>query len=463
MRKKNLDTVIIGSGPGGYVAAIRAAQLGQHVTIIEKDNIGGTCLNTGCIPSKSLIAIAKKWADYKKHQQIFPNLDQSSKINMEEFQKLKNKNILKLQRGISHLLDNNRIEIISGEAMFLNNSSLSVTDGSGVSSTFSFNHCIIATGSEPRKLPEFPWGNKILSSSHVLNLQSLPEDIIILGGGYIGIELGCAYANLGVKVTIIEEQEDILLLADQDIRKVLKRQLMKKNIKLISNAIAMDYKEEEQKVKIKVQVKENTLQIEADYLIVSAGRIPRTYALGLDNTDIELSENGFIHVDPSLKTSVPSIFAIGDVVKGPALAHKASYEGKLAAEVISGNYYSVDYKAIPLVVFSDPEIALTGQTEGNENTLESMFQMGANGRALTLNQAEGFIKIFSDKATRHIKGAAIIAPNASEIITEVTVAIEAGWTVDDLALTIHPHPTISEAIMEAAELATGLPIHVPII
>ncbi|NWQ43735.1 dihydrolipoyl dehydrogenase [Bacillus sp. EB106-08-02-XG196] len=460
MSEKNLDTVIIGSGPGGYVAAIRAAQLGQHVTIIEKDKLGGTCLNSGCIPSKSLITIAKKWADYKKHQQIFNSLDDSNKINIEELQKYKNKTITKLQRGISHLLEKNRINIINGEAMFTSDSSLSVNEN-GVTSTYTFNHCIIATGSEPRELPNFPWGNKILSSSHVLNLHSLPEEIVILGGGYIGIELGCAYANLGVKVTIIEEQEDILLLADSDIRKVLKQQLKKKNIKLLTSAIATEYLEEGQKVTIKVQTKDSTLQINADYLIVSAGRIPCTYSLGLHNTNIDLTENGFIDVNPSMKTSIPSIFAIGDVVKGPALAHKASYEGKLAAEVISGHHYSVDYKAIPLIIFSDPEIALTGQTESNDTTQEYTFPMGANGRALTLNQPEGFIKMFCHNETRQIKGAAIIAPNASEIISEITVAIEAGWTVDDLSLVIHPHPTISEAIMEASELAAGLPIHVP--
>jgi dihydrolipoamide dehydrogenase len=460
MEEKKLDTVVIGSGPGGYVAAIRAAQLGQKVTIIEKSKIGGTCLHTGCIPSKAIISTSKKWADFKKQEHIFGKLQQSNSINMEELQKEKNKTILRLQNGIKQLINKNKIEIIEGEARFNSNTSITVKDPQGNTTHYYFNHCIIATGSEPRELPAFPWGKRILSSTGALELQSLPDEMAILGGGYIGIELGCAYANLGVKVTIIEAQEDILLQIDSDIRKVLKQQLNKKHIKLITGAHAKEWQEDANKIKLQIQTRDELLSLQADYLIVSAGRIPRTYALGINDTDIELDKNGFISVNSSLQTSVPFILAIGDVIQGPALAHKASYEGKLAAEVISGNQYVVDYKAMPLVVFSDPEIALTGDTNRSEYIIESIFPMGANGRALTLQQPEGLVKIYSSKDTGHIKGAAIIGPNASEIISEMTIAIEAGWTVEDLALTIHPHPTISETVMETAEMAMGLPIHV---
>ncbi|WP_052404849.1 dihydrolipoyl dehydrogenase [Bacillus rubiinfantis] len=460
MEEKKLDTVIIGSGPGGYVAAIRAAQLGQRVTIIEKSKIGGTCLHTGCIPSKAIIGLSKKWADFKKSEHIFGKLSTSNEMDMMEFQKDKNKTIFKLQNGIQHLLHKHEIEVVEGTAAFCSNDALIVSNIHGHTNKYSFQHCIIATGSEPRELPSFPWGDRILSSTGALALQSLPEEIAILGGGYIGIELGCAFANLGVKVTIIEVQEDILLMVDPKIRHILKQQLNKKKINLLTGVKAIGYQEENEKIRIQLQRETEFFSVQADFLVVSAGRIPCTSSLGIDKTNIEVDRNGMIQVNSSLQTSVPTIFAIGDVIKGPALAHKASYEGKLAAEVISGNNYVIDYRAIPQVIFSDPEIALTGETAPTEHLLESVFPLGANGRALTLNQSEGLVKIFSTKDTGHVKGGAVIGPNASEVITEITIAIEAGWTVADLALTIHPHPTISEAIIETAELATGMPIHV---
>ncbi|UTE73725.1 dihydrolipoyl dehydrogenase [Rossellomorea marisflavi] len=458
MRKAHLDTVIIGSGPGGYIAAIRASQLGQHVTIIEKGAIGGTCLHSGCIPSKSLITISKKWADLKKNEALFGKPG-NNRINFEEFTRLKHSTINKLHSGIKHLLAKNRITVLEGEAFFSDNSSLTVTDSHGDTHPYSFNHCIIATGSKPRLLPDLPWSNRILSSTSALDLKRLPTSISIVGGGYIGVELGCAYANLGVNVTIIEAQDDILPFLDADIRTHLKKHLVKKGVRLLTGATISEWKEDDESLSIHVEKKEEAVHLQPEYVIVSAGRVPRSGSLGLHHTDIVVDENGFIEVDQSLRTGVPTIFAIGDVIKGAALAHKASYDGKLVAEVISGNKYSVDYKAMPQVIFSDPEIALTGKTQTEEGIKQSTFPLGANGRALTMGE-EGMVRIYFHEQTGQLQGAAVIGPHSSEIITEITVAIEAGWTVEDLSLTIHPHPTISESIMEAAELASGMPVHV---
>jgi dihydrolipoamide dehydrogenase len=333
---------------------------------------------------------------------------------MEKFRNYKNKIIVKLQKGIQYLLENNRIELNQGEACFTSNSSLTVTDHSGKKNSYSFQHCIIATGSRTKEHPSISCGGRILSPAHALDLKFLPNEIAILGANHIGIELGCAFANLGVKVSIIEEKQDFLYDLDSDLRKNLKQQLKKRKIKLITNADLYECQEQDQKVRIRILVEGETLEVEADYLIVSTGRNPATNTLGLNHTTIEFNENGFIKVDSSLKTTVPSIFAIGDVIEGPAFAHRASYEGKLAAEVISGKNYAIDYKALPFVIFSDPEIALTGVTKSNDQIMETVFQMGANGRALTLNQQEGFVKIYNNKETGHIKCAAVIGPHASE-------------------------------------------------
>jgi dihydrolipoamide dehydrogenase len=377
---------------------------------------------------------------------------------MKVFQQLKSQTIETLELGITHLLSNNKVKFIFGNATLTSNNSLSVVDANNQEQPYSFNHCILATGSEIIELPHFKFGGKILSSSDVLAIDYLPSSLVLLGGGYIGLELGMGLANLGVKVTIIEEQEDILMQTDEAVRKLIKQSMKKKGIQLLTSTKAMAWEEQHQQIQLQINNNGIESNITADILVVTVGRRPHSSSLGLEKTDIKLDKHGYIQVDMSLRTATPSILAIGDLIAGPALAHKASHEGKLAAEVISGKPYKVDYKALPLVIFSEPEIAMTGNT--NQVWQMHQFPMRGNGRAILTDETDGFVKLYSDATNGILKGAIIVCPQASEMISEVSIAIEAGWTIHDLALTIHPHPTISESIMEAAELGIGFPIHI---
>ncbi|WP_066059902.1 dihydrolipoyl dehydrogenase [Robertmurraya korlensis] len=457
------DTLVVGAGPGGYVAAIRAAQLGQKVTIVEKATLGGVCLNVGCIPSKALIAAGHRY-ETAKHSDAIGITAENVKVDFSKVQAWKAGVVKKLTGGVEGLLKGNKIDIVRGEAYFVDNTTVRVMDENSAQ-TYKFKNAIIATGSRPIELPQFKYTKRVLDSTGALALEEIPNHIVVIGGGYIGTELGGAYANFGTKVTILEGSDEILNGFEKQMSAIVSRNLKKKGAEIITKALAKGVQETETGVSVTYEVKGEEQSVEADYVFVMVGRRPNTDELGLEQAGVELGERGIVKIDKQCRTNVSNIYAIGDVVEGPPLAHKASYEGKIAAEAIAGHTSEIDYLAIPAVVFSDPELASVGYTEKQAkeegiDIIAAKFPFAANGRALALDAAEGFLKLITRKEDGLVIGAQIAGPSASDMIAELGLAIEAGMTAEDLAMTIHAHPTLGEITMEAAEVALGNPIHI---
>jgi dihydrolipoamide dehydrogenase len=461
----DIDTLVIGAGPGGYVAAIRAAQLGQKVTIVDKGTLGGVCLNVGCIPSKAIISAAHRY-EHAKHSEDMGITAENVTVDFGKVQEWKGSVVNKLTSGVEGLLKGNKVDIVKGEAYFVDSSTVRIMDESSAQ-TYNFKNCIIATGSRPIELPSFKWSERVISSTGALNLKEIPKKMVVIGGGYIGLELGTAYANFGTEVVILEGTKDILSAGfEKQMTSVVKRRLKKKgNVTVHTEAFAQGVETTDSGVTVTAEIKGETKTFDADYCLVTVGRKPNTDELGLEQVGIEMTERGLVKIDKQCRTNISNIYAIGDIVDGPALAHKASYEGKIAAEVIAGHAAEIDYLAIPAVVFSDPELATVGynEAEAKEAGMEvvgSKFPFGANGRALSLNDADGFLKLVTRKEDGLVVGAQVVGPNASDVIAELGLAIEAGMTAEDIAMTIHAHPTLGEVTMEAAEVAIGAPIHI---
>ncbi|ADG05086.1 dihydrolipoyl dehydrogenase [Kyrpidia tusciae] len=457
-----VDLLIIGGGPGGYVAAIRAAQLGKKVTLVERDKLGGVCLNVGCIPSKALIAAAHRYEDVKKLDEIGIQAG-DVRVDFAKVQTWKQGVVDKLTGGVASLMKANKVEVIKGEALFANDREARVINGYEAN-RYRFNQCIIATGSRPIELKDLPFGGRVISSTEALSLQEIPRRLLVIGGGYIGIELGTVFAKFGTQVTVLEGTESILPTFEKEVLRLVERRLKKLNVTVVTSAMAKGVEETADGVTVTASVKGEEQRYEADYVLVTVGRRPNTEDLGLDMAGVR-TEKGLIQVDKQGRTSVGHIFAVGDVVPGPALAHKASYEGKVAAEAAAGEASEVDYRVIPAVVFSDPEIAVVGlsESEAKEKGLDVVtgrFPFAANGRALSLTDAEGFVKLVADKSSGELLGAQIVGPEASDLIAEAALAIEMGATLEDVALTIHAHPTLGEVMMEAAEVGLGRPVHI---
>lgn len=457
------DTIVIGAGPGGYVAAIRAAQLGQKVTIVEKGELGGVCLNVGCIPSKALITAGHRYHDAKNSADLGISAE-NVKVDFSKVQKWKGTVVEKLTSGVGGLLKGNKVEIVKGEAYFVDANNIRVMTETSAQ-TYTFKNAIIATGSRPIELPAFKYSNRVIHSTGALNLDHIPESMAIIGGGVIGIELGSVYANFGTKVTILEGMDEILAAFEKQMSSIVKRNLKKKNVDIFTKVKAQGVEETENGVIVTYEEKGEEKKLEAEYLLVTVGRKPNTDEIGLEQVGVELDERGFIKTDKQCRTSVGNIFAIGDIITGPQLAHKASYEGKIAAEAIAGHSSEIDYLGIPAVVFSEPELATVGYTEAQAkeeglDIVAAKFPFAANGRALALNAAEGFMKLITRKEDGLVIGAQIAGPGASDMIAELGLAIEAGMTAEDIAMTIHAHPTLGEITMEAAEVALGSPIHI---
>ncbi|SET32313.1 dihydrolipoyl dehydrogenase [Paenibacillus sp. NFR01] len=459
-----IDTLVIGAGPGGYVAAIRAAQLGQKVLIVDKSELGGVCLNRGCIPSKALISAAHQY-EAAQHGEVFGISTEGVKVDWAKTQEFKNGVVKRMTTGVTSLMKGNKIEVFSGEAMFINANEARLFN-EHESPRYKFNNCIIATGSRPIELKPFPFGGRILSSTEALDLPEIPKSMIVIGGGYIGAELGQMYSKFGTKVTIIEGMDTVLPGFDKDMTRLVAKNMAKTGIEIVTGAKAESAVQTDKDVTVKYSVGGESKEVTADYLLVTVGRRPNTDGeLGLDLIGIELDERGLIKVDHQGRTNIPNIYAIGDIVPGLALAHKASYEGKIAAEAISGHKSVVDYKVIPAVVFTDPECSSVGLTEkeAKDKGLKvkaGKFPFAGNGRAVSLNAPDGFIKIVANADNNLVLGAQIVGLEASNLIAELGLAIEMGATLEDIALTIHAHPTLGEIVMEAAELVEGHPIHV---
>lgn len=458
-----VDVLVIGAGPGGYVAAIRAAQLGKSVAVVEKADLGGVCLNVGCIPSKAMIHAAHTY-EQAQHTANMGITMENVKVDFAKVQEWKNGIVKQLTGGVASLFKGNKIQVIPGEALFVSENEVRVFHGYDVN-RYRFNHCIIATGSRPIELPAFPFGKRVLSSTEALSLTEIPKSLVVIGGGYIGIELGTVFAKFGTKVTILEGSDQILPGFEPEMTRLVERKLKKLGVDINVKALAQGMEEKEDGVIVTAEVKGEQKQFDAEYVLVTVGRRPNTDELGVRDIGMNLTDRGYIVVDKQGRTNIPNVYAIGDIVAGPALAHKASYEGKVAAEAIAGLPSEVDYKAIPAVVFSDPEIASVGisEREAKEQGIDYVagrFPFAANGRALSVNAGEGFVKLIAEKGTNLVLGAQIVGPEASNIIAEIGLAIEMGATLEDIELTIHAHPTLGEVTMEAAELALGHPIHV---
>lgn len=459
----DIDLLVIGAGPGGYVAAIRAAQLGQQVIIADKAKWGGVCLNVGCIPSKALIHAAHQYESMTNAEALGLKAG-NVEVDFGKVQEYKSSVVNRMTGGVEMLLKANNVSMFAGEVMFINEHEARLFNDQEAP-RYRFKHCIIATGSRPIELKAFPFGGRILSSTEALSLPEVPKSLAVIGGGYIGVELGQMFSKFGTKVTILEGLDTILAGFDKDMSQLVARKLKQANADIITGAKAVSAKQTDQDVTVTYEAGGETKSVTAEYLLVTVGRRPNTDGeLGLDMIGIKMNDRGLIEVDDQCRTNIPHIYAIGDIVPGPALAHKASYEAKVAAEAIAGLPSKVDYKCIPAVAFSDPECASVGYTEKEAkekglNVKSSKFPFGGNGRAVTLGGADGFMKLVHEVDTGIVVGAHIAGVEASNIIAELGLAIEMGATLEDIALTIHAHPTLGEIAMDAAELALGHPIH----
>lgn len=467
MSTQHVRNVIIGAGPGGYVAAIRLAQLGQEVLVIDKaPTLGGVCLNWGCIPSKALIHAASTYESMQHADAMGITVNQP-KIDLAKTMAWKDGIVKKLTGGIAQLFKANGVKSMQGTASFVDKHTLSVTDESGHVTTVTFDQCMIATGSSSIEVPGFEFdGETIISSNEAVNLQSVSKSLVLIGGGVIGLELGIFYAKLGTMVTVVEMQSQILPGMDEDLVKLLARSLKKRKVKVFTDSKAESVTVKNGLATLKITTSKGEETLEAEKVLVAVGRKPNSAGLALEKAGVQIDERGFIPTDDQLKTNVPHIYAIGDVTSGPLLAHKASKEGLVAAAVMSGDSTErLDVLAMPGAVFTDPEIATVGLTEaqaieqGYEITV-GQFPFAASGRAMTMDDTDGMVKIISDTATDRILGVHMIGPHVAELLAEATLAIEMGATAEDLALTVHAHPTLSEGLMEAAEAVHGLAIHV---
>lgn len=458
------DVVVIGGGPAGYVCAIRLAQLGKKVTCVDRAELGGVCLNVGCIPSKALIHASTLFERVSHAKEMGIEIS-GAKVNLPQLMKWKEGVVKKLTGGVAGLFKANGVQHIAGEARFAGPKTLEVKTSSGTQ-TVAFNQCVVATGSRPSKLPGFEVDQKqILDSTGALSQTEIPETLLCIGGGYIGLELGTFYAKIGAKVTVVEAFPSLLGMMDPDLTRVVARRLDKMGVKTMLKTSVKGAKAGKKGVEVTLNDGSKDFTQTFEKVLVTIGRTPNTDSLGLEKAGVKLDAKGFIPVDARRCTNVPHIFAIGDVAGQPLLAHKGSKEGIVAAEAIAGKKTVYDVVAMPAVVFTDPEIATVGLSESEAKAKGLDVQVGvfpyaANGRALSVNEPEGLVKMIGDRKTGRLLGVHIVGAEASNLISEAALALEMGATVEDIALTVHPHPTLPETLMEAAEATLGHAIHI---
>lgn len=463
----NLNIAVVGAGPGGYAAAFLAADLGMKVTLIDDElNPGGVCLYRGCIPSKALLHVAKLIGE-SRHAKNWGIEFGEPKIDLARLRSFKEGVVNKLTGGLGQLSKQRKVQYLRGRASFENSNTLNIAKTDGGEESLSFDRIIIATGSRPAVIPSLKLDSaRMMDSTSALDLQDIPGTLMVIGGGYIGLELGTVYAALGSKVSVVEMTAGLLPGADRDLVLPLHKRIEKSFDSILLNTTVTGVREDSHGISVSFEgpeVKEREKVF--DRVLVSVGRKPNSQIPGLDKTQVQVGERGFIQVNKQLQTTDPAIYAIGDVVGEPMLAHKASHEGRVAIEAIAGHKVAFEPNAIPAVVFTDPEIAWCGLTETqakNENreVKVAKFPWAASGRAVTIDRIEGMTKLLIDPQTERVLGMGIVGAGAGELIAEGVLAVEMAALARDVAMTIHPHPTLSETVMEAAEVFFGTSTHV---
>lgn len=463
MNAAKWDAVVIGAGPGGYPCAIRMAQRGLKVAIVEKGNLGGVCLNVGCIPSKALIHASSLYSEMLEAEAMGFSL-KGIDIDHKKLQDWKSNIVKKLTQGVSQLLTANKVTQLSGEAKFVSNTEIEI-DGKDGLQRIKAKNFVIAIGSSPIALKDIPFDEEnILSSTGALDIDTNIKSLAVIGGGYIGLEIGTFLAKLGTEVSIIEAEDSFLPTYDKDISNVVLRSLKKRGVKVLTGTMAKSIKKGAKGQELLLQTKDGEEKLSCEKVLVTVGRKPNTMA-GLEKAGVKIDKGNFIPVDKQLRSNVPNIFCIGDVAGQPMLAHKASKEALVAADIIAGKNISYDVRAMPAVIFCEPELATVGlseaeaKKEGIEVSVGS-FPFAALGKSIATNATEGMVKLIGEKKSGLLIGAAIVGRESSAMIAECALAIEAGLSLEDIALTVHAHPTIGEATMEAAEVALGMPIHI---
>ncbi len=457
---KHAEVLVLGAGPGGYTAAFRAADLGKKVILVERyDSLGGVCLNVGCIPSKALLHTAQI-INEAEHMSANGVSFGSPKIDLNGINGFKGKVVGKLTGGLKQLAKQRKVEVITGTGSFVNEYQLNV-EKEGSTTSVSFDHCIIAAGSQPTQIPVFPNDDdRLMDSTDALELNDIPKKLLIIGGGIIGLEMATVYDALGSEATVVEFMDQLMPGCDKDMVRPLMKVIKSRYKEIFLSTKVAEIKSQKNGLKVSFEGKNAPDARLFDKVLVAVGRRPNGHKIAAEKAGVQVNENGFIPVDAQMRTNVPHIFAIGDIVGQPMLAHKATHEGKVAAEVISGLKSFFEPLTIPSVAYTDPEVAWMGltETEAKEQGIEyekGAFPWAASGRALGTDRDEGLTKILFDKETKRILGAGIVGPNAGELIAEAVLALEMGADAEDIGLTIHPHPTLSETFNFAAEMAEG--------
>jgi dihydrolipoamide dehydrogenase len=462
MATRTFDAVVVGSGPGGYVAAIRLAQLGKKTALVEREALGGVCLNWGCIPSKALIAAANLVDEIRGAGERGILLD-PPRVDVARLRAFKSEVVKKLVSGIGQLEKGNGVEVLQGTATFVGPTAIEVDSG-GEKVRVEAPAFVLATGARTIQIPGFEWGKDVWSAKEAVDLPEIPARLVVIGGGVIGLELGTVYAKLGSKVTVVEALPSLLAGVDPEAVRIVQKGLRQRGVEVLLNAKAKGQKRDGGTLKVTLDVQGKDQVVETDKVLVAVGFRASTDGLGLDKAGVKLDPRGFVQVDDRLQTSVPSIFAIGDILGPPFLAHRASREGEIAAEAIAGKKSIRDWVTIPGAVFTDPEVATAGLSEEEArkkglDPLVGKFAFAALGRAIAIDHTEGFVKVVADRDSKLLLGVTIVGPEASDLIAEATLALEMGAYLEDVALTIHAHPTLAEAFMEACKAALGEAIH----
>ena len=459
------DLLVIGGGPGGYAAAFRAARLGLDVILVsDEEQLGGVCLLRGCIPSKALLTQTELIRRVRTAGDRGVRFG-DPEVDLDQLRSWKDRVVRRLSGGLGSIADENGVRVVHGRARFESSDEVHVEGGDELE-RITFDHAVVATGSRPRPLPDVDFGDRVWDSERALGLSEVPDRLLVVGGGYVGLEMGSVYSALGSEVTIVEEEERLLPEADADLARVLSKRVAEEVGEILAGTRvdAIEVQGDEVRVTLGGETNDGTDERPADRVLVAIGREPRSDDLGLENTNVELDDRGFIRVDAERRTDDESIFAVGDVTGGKLLAHEAIREGKVAAEVLAGEASAFDNRAVPAVVYTDPQVAWCGLTErdAEEEGVEvevRRFPWKASGRALTLDGEEGLTKILFHPSTGRVLGVGIVGRDAEALIAEAALAVEMGAVARDLAETVHPHPTLSETLGEAADLLLGGSIH----